>query len=257
MRTSLVPLLVGALLAAGGLVPTAVNAANPSKLWEIVHGECVPNQLRTGKPRPCAVVDLHRGVEPGYAALKDIVGDAQYLLIPTQRISGIESSKILAADAPNYFSLAWRWRSLFERRLPRAVPRDGISLAINSPEGRTQNQLHIHIDCVRSDVREILRRQRADFGPGWRPIAAPLVGHRYHGMRVLSDHLDANPFRLLASRMPRARTRMGDYTLVVVGAEFAHHRRGFVILARRAIGATESGASGEELQDHTCAIAQK
>jgi CDP-diacylglycerol pyrophosphatase len=253
MPKRLVPLLAGALVTVGGLAPSAANAANPNKLWEIVHGECVPNQLRTGKPRPCAVVDLGRG----YAALKDIVGEAQYLLIPTSRISGIESPKILAADAPNYFSLAWRWRTLFELRLPRAVPRDGISLAINSPEGRTQNQLHIHIDCVRPDVSEILRRQQVDFGPGWRPLAARLVGHRYQGMRVLGDHLEADPFRLLASRMPRARARMGDYTMVVVGAEFARHRRGFVILARRAKGANESGASGEELQDHTCAIARR
>jgi CDP-diacylglycerol pyrophosphatase len=257
MRKRLVPLLAGALVALAGLAASAANAANPNKLWEIVHGECVPHQLRTGKPGPCAVVDLDRGVGRGYAALKDIVGEAQYLLIPTSRISGIESPKILAADAPNYFSLAWRWRSLFERRLPRAVPRDGISLAINSPEGRTQNQLHIHIDCVRPDVREILRRQRVDFGPGWRPLAARLVGHRYQGMRVLGDHLDPDPFKLLASRMPRARARMGDYTMVVVGAEFAHRRRGFVILARRAKGANESGASGEELQDHTCAIARR
>ena len=31
-----------------------------------------------------------------------------------------------------------------------------ISLTINSPTGRTQNHFHIHISCLRADVREKL-----------------------------------------------------------------------------------------------------
>jgi len=230
-QASRVSPLVGLLLfAASCLVPGSTRAADPNKLWEIVHDKCVPREMRTGDPKPCAAVDVRHGIRKGYAVLKDLVGPAQYLLIPTARITGIESPKILAPNAPNYFSEAWRRRSFFERRLHRTVPREDTSLAINSAEGRTQNQLHIHIDCVRPDVRDILRRK--NIGPGWRPIAARLAGHRYMGMRVAGSHLDANPFKLLASRVPGARARMGTYSIVVVGERFAHRRGAFVILAQ-------------------------
>jgi CDP-diacylglycerol pyrophosphatase len=253
-QTSRVSALVGALLlGASCLLPTGARAADPNVLWKIVHTKCVPGKERSGNPRPCAIVDVRNGVEKGYALLKDIVGPAQFLLIPTARISGIESPAILAPNAPNYFSEAWRRRSLFERRLYRAVPREDISLAINSAAGRTQNQFHIHIDCVRPDVRDSLRRQQAKIGPRWRPIATKLAGHRYIGMRVVGNSFGANPFKLLASRVPGARARMGSYTLAVVGEKFAHRRNGFLVLARRADSA--GGASGEELQDHACAIA--
>ena len=147
------PLAAALLLGASCLVPTSAHAADPNKLWEIVHGECVPGEVKIGNPKPCDAVDLRHGVSKGYAILKDKVGLAQYLLIPTARITGIESPKVLAPNAANYFSQAWRRRSFFERRLHFRVPREDISLAINSAEGRTQNQLHIHIDCVRPEVR--------------------------------------------------------------------------------------------------------
>jgi CDP-diacylglycerol pyrophosphatase len=248
------PLAAALMLALSCLVPAGAHAADPNKLWEIVHGKCVPGEVKSGDPKPCAAVDVRHGVSKGYAVLKDLRGPAQYLLIPTARITGIESPKILAPNAPNYFSEAWRRRSFFERRLRRAVPRQDISLAINSAQGRSQNQMHIHIDCIRPDVKTILSRQRANIGPRWRPIGTKLAGHRYLGMRVAGSRLDVNPFKLLASRVPAARTRMGTYSLVVVGERFAHRRSGFVILAQQTT--TGNPASGEELQDHACAIAR-
>jgi CDP-diacylglycerol pyrophosphatase len=248
--------LVGMLLFGASCLLPASAHADQHALWKIVRGDCVPSKVRTGSPGRCVLVDVHRGIKRGYAVLKDLRGTAQYLLIPTSRMTGIESPAILAPRAPNYFSEAWRRRSFVERRLHRTLPREDVSLAINSSVGRTQDQLHIHIDCVRPDVRDSLRRQRAAIGPRWRPIATRLVGHRYMGMRVVGSSLSANPFKLLASRMPRARARMGSYSLVVVGQEFGHRRSGFVVLAGRADSAG-GGASGEELQDHTCAVARE
>ena len=64
---------------------------------------------------PFAVVDLWEGDAKGYAVLKDLVGAAQYLLIPTARVPGIESLLLLAPEAPNYFADAWRERGYTER----------------------------------------------------------------------------------------------------------------------------------------------
>jgi CDP-diacylglycerol pyrophosphatase len=256
-QTSPVSLLAAALLlGATCLAPQGAEAADPNALWNIVHGKCVPERLRTGAPDPCAAVHIRHGVGSGYAVLKDLRGPAQYLLIPTSRISGIDSPAVLAPNAQNYFSQAWRQRRFVERRLHRTLPPEDTSLAINSAEGRSQNQLHIHIDCGRPDVRDSLQRQQAGIGRQWRPLADRLLGHRYLAMRVEGDRLDANPFKLLASRLPHARARMGKYSLVVVGEKSAPRRNGFLVLATRADGAG-GAASGEELQDHACSVARE
>ena len=232
-------------------------AANPDALWNIVHGQCVPDQQQKGDPAPCAFVDLREGDARGYVVLKDIVGATQYLLIPTARVPGIESPLLIAPEAPNYFADAWRERNYTERSAGHPLSRQAISLAINSAFGRSQNQLHIHIDCVGSDVRAALQRQLAAIGDSWAPLPEPLVGHPYRAMRVLGDALDGtNPFVLLADGVPGARRAMGEQTLIVVGAEFAGGRPGFIILTDRVNLATGDRASGEELQDHGCALAR-
>jgi CDP-diacylglycerol pyrophosphatase len=191
----------------------------------------------------------------GYVILKDRRGLTQYLLIPTVRVSGIESAYLLTG-APNYFADAWRERGYVERAARRALPRSAISLAINSAEGRSQNQLHIHIDCIRADVQEVLGRELSMIAGDWAPLPEPLIaGHHYRAKRVLADTLDGtNPFILLADGIPGARTAMGQQSLVVVGAEFASGRPGFIILNSEVDPSNGDNGSGEELQDHDCAI---
>jgi CDP-diacylglycerol pyrophosphatase len=231
--------------------------SDPNALWKIVHGMCVPDQQEHGSPAPCRLVDLRGGEPNGYALLKDLVGGSQFLLIPTARISGIESAALLAADAPNYFAAAWRARTYVEGALRKTLPRDDLSLAVNSVPGRSQNQLHIHIDCIRADVRAVLRQNEADIGQRWAPLGVALSGHPYMAMRVEAENLDGvSPFQLLADGLPGARQDMGSHTLVVVGAQFANGGPGFVILDDHANPASGDSASGEELQDHTCAVAK-
>jgi CDP-diacylglycerol pyrophosphatase len=228
------------------LLATPGRAADPDALWRIVSGQCVVDEQEHHSPAPCAAVDL----AGGYAVLKDRDGDTQYLLIPTTRVSGIESPAILAPDAPNYWADAWQARKLVDERAHRELPRDAISLAINSIDARSQNQLHIHIDCVRLDVQAALREHAADIGPQWSRFPVPLAGHNYLAIRLTQAELGAtNPFKLLADGMPGARDDMRDYTLVVVGTA-----DGFVLLAGHATGIGDRG-HGEELQDHTCAAA--
>lgn len=232
--------------------------ADPNALWNIVHGQCVPDELEHGDPKPCAAVELGSGLAGGYAVLKDIRGTTQYLLIPTRQIGGIESRALLARRAPNYFADAWRERHLVEKIVGHAMPRDMLSLAINSELARSQNQLHIHIDCVRADVRDALRRERAAIGRRWKPLPVLLAGHRYGAMRITGRSLAGHdPFKLLARGIPGAAADMGDHTLVVVGMQYAHSGPGFVILDDHADPGHGDDAGGEELQDHTCALARR
>jgi CDP-diacylglycerol pyrophosphatase len=233
------------------------RATDPEALWKIVHDKCLPDQQQKSDPAPCTLVDQREGDAKGYAVLKDIVGATQYLLIPTARVPGIESDSLLAPDAPNYFADAWRERGFTERAAGQPLPRQAISLAINSAFGRSQNQLHIHIDCIRMDVASALRRQHGAIGDSWAPLPEPIAGHSYMAIRVLADDLDgANPFALVADGVPGAHDAMGRQTLVVVGAEFADGHPGFIVLTDHVDLATGDRAAGEELQDHDCAFAQ-
>ncbi len=239
--------LVAVLAIAGG---TPVAAADSNALWTIVNGQCVPDQRNNDNPAPCAQVDLDGGEARGSAVLKDLVGATQFLLIPTARIGGIESPQILAADAPNYFADAWRARTFVEQRAGRELPRDWLSLAINSADARSQDQLHIHVNCVRADVRQALTAHVDSIGTTWQPFPVTLVGQQYRAIAVWDEELDAvNPFRLLADGLSAGDT-MGTQSLVVVGNNGADGRQGFVVLAGRADAASPGSGHGEDLQDH-------
>lgn len=250
--TSGLPLRVAAsLLAVLALVVGApAAAADPNALWDIVNGQCLPDQQRIGEPSPCALVNLDGGASRGYAVLKDLVGATQFLLIPTERVAGIESPQVLAADAPNYFADAWRSRTFVEQRAGRGLPRDWMSMAINSSAARSQNQLHIHIDCVRADVHQALSARAGEIGPTWSPFPVPLAGQLYRAMAVPGDDLDVvNPFLALADGLSGGE-QMGEQTLVVVGSTRADGQPGFVLLAGSAEETRPGSGHGEDLQDH-------
>jgi CDP-diacylglycerol pyrophosphatase len=233
--------MVRPVIVAGLLVMAACRSstADPNALWHIVGEQCVLDEQQNHSPKPCADVDL----AGGYAVLKDIVGDTQFLLIPTTRVTGIESPEILAPGAPNYWEAAWQARRYVNERAHRDLPRDDISLAINAADRRSQNQLHIHVDCVRLDVQAALREHAGTIGASWTPFPVKLAGRDYMAMRIEQPNLShANPFLLLADGVPGARADMGSYTLVVVGIT-----SGFIVLAGH--------GWGEALQDHACAVA--
>ncbi|MGD0188698.1 MAG: CDP-diacylglycerol diphosphatase [Roseiarcus sp.] len=246
-------------LAAARFAPFAVAfalfAAAPARaarmaLWTIVHEQCVPH-FRAGEgPRPCESVDLSQGEDKGVALLKDLRGVAQYLAIPTRRVSGIEDPLVLAPDAPDVFAFAWAGRRALEARLGRALPREAIGVSVNSQFVRSQDQLHLHVDCMDRDVMAALASYQDALDQQWRVMRAPLKGRRYWARRLDSaDLTDAAPFRLLADGLEGARDHMGLETLIAVGASFAG-KPGFVLLADHA--EMEGGGHAEDLQDHDC-----
>ncbi len=246
-------LLVKFALIAACLLAGAARAANPSALWNITNTQCVPHERDSGDPKPCVLADLREG----YVILKDIVGATQFLLMPTVRITGIESPEILAPGGPNYWNDAWRARHFTEARAGKPLPRDTLSLAVNSASGRTQNQLHIHIDCLRAEVRDALEANKDAIRPAWAPFPVSLMGLPWRAIRIDGAELGTfNPFLLLANGDPEAAADMAGHTLAVAGMTWADGQVGFVVLDGKADPMTGNRGSSEVLQDHDCALAR-
>lgn len=243
-------------LALVSIVAIVGSCAERSALWHVVHDLCVVDESRIGKPAPCEEVHLADGEAEGYAVLKSPLNRTEYLLIPTRRLSGIESRDLVDADTPNYWRAAWAARPFVSQRAGVELPRHAIGMAINSVPGRSQDQLHIHIDCVRQDVAEGIRRHQDALKDAWTPLPFDLDGGPYLVRRVDSADLDGvDPFRLLAEGGDGGAEDRADDTLVVVGASFAGDRPGFVLLAGRADPANDDTGHGEDLLDHSCSVA--
>jgi len=217
-------------------------------LRRIVQEQCVVNWSQHQAAAPCERVYLadSRTGNSGYAVLADRKGGAHYLLIPTQTMAGIDGRELLDPDAPNYFAEAWHARDLITRYVGHDVARTAIGLAVNTARSRSQDQFHIHIECLRQDVFESLRAAAGHMTETWSPVN--VAGSTYDGMRINGEGLDgSNPFELLAGLKPDVRHHMGDYTLVVAGMQFSSGP-GFVALAG-------TGPTGELLLDSSCAVA--
>ena len=222
-------------------------------LWRIVHDHCMPN-VEAGKgPSPCETVYSSDYPARGVAILKDLVGVAQMLAIPTRRITGIEDPQMLEPDAPKVFADGWKGKAFVEARLGKQLPREAVALTINSKWARTQDQLHVHVDCAAQSVVKILAGYRSALDAHWRPMTEPLKGRVYFARRLNSSDLEGiQPLRLLAEELEGAKGHMGDYSLAAIGADFTG-KPGFVLLADSF--SLEGGGHAEDIQDHSCEIA--
>jgi len=245
------------LLVLAALCPLPVHAADRDALKHIVQDQCVPHWQQLHDPAPCA-----RMVPPDFAVLADRKGGAHYLLIATGNVTGIEDPALLADASPNYFAAAWNARDRLDSVIGHPLRRESVGLAINSALMRGQDQMHIHIECVKPGVSRVLHAAAGALGHRWSPLS--LDDRVYSALRIDGEDLAGkDPFRLLADGVAGARADMRAFTIVVVGMQFADGA-GFIALAGRTPAGGENAvellttrglvAPGETLLDSTCAI---
>jgi CDP-diacylglycerol pyrophosphatase len=253
------------LLPAAAVLAAAPQAyaADRDALRHIVQDECLLHWRAQHEPTPCEQVVLpHMDVQRGYAVLADSKGGAHLLLIPTRTVSGIEDSALLLPQTPNYFAAAWAARMRLDAVVGHPLRRDAIGLAVNSALARGQDQLHIHMECLRPAVYRALHSAAADaIGSHWAVLA--VEESPFRARRLMGQDLGtANPFVLLADALPEARHSMGNYTVVVAGMEFKEGP-GFMVLAGptptrqellRGVSGNGLVAPGETLLDASCAV---
>jgi CDP-diacylglycerol pyrophosphatase len=138
----------------------------------------------------CASVDPSREL----VVLKALKGSAHYLVIPTRSITGIEEPAVQQTTFPDYWSPAWE---AAERYVGK--PREWLGLAINSAARRSQDQLHVHVACVREDVKTALEGRSDD---SW--AKQPVITLQKHDWVRLFGRLQLRRrghFRIIAERL--------------------------------------------------------
>ncbi|MEH2405632.1 CDP-diacylglycerol diphosphatase [Nostoc sp.] len=217
-------------------------------LWNKVQ-KCITNQREIHKPDPCVYVDINN---------KYVVANGSkpvdYLLVPTDKISGIEAPQISQSNSRNYWQYAWKKatdKDYIRSKAPQVKYPEQIGLAINSKQARHQDQLHIHMSCIKKVVSEELEK-----GEKTREITDRFQSQKYvnlegnnYSIRLLkNDSLSDynNPFLLVKEFV--GQTKMEEQSIAVVGRK----QGGFYILNTQSD--TQSGykAVAEKLLDEDC-----
>jgi CDP-diacylglycerol pyrophosphatase len=231
-----------------------VSAANRGELWFVVHDMCLPAYQSIGVAFPCAEVNIANGLDRGFAVIQVPSSAVHVIVVPTARISGIESPALQSENAPNYWEAAWNARRFVEQGARRQLPRDKIGMAINAAASRSQDQLHIHVSCIAPAVADFVRRHQAEIHGDWTLVRAKLAGHRFMAMKIETESLaQVDPFKLLAHGLPSNKLSIGRQALAVIGATFGDGRTGFYLLANDSGPSPRNIVSAEALLDDKCA----
>jgi CDP-diacylglycerol pyrophosphatase len=171
-----------------------------------------------------------------------------YLIIPVEKITGIEDTKILSQPYSDLWQDAWLWAGKYPGQSASR-----IGMAINSKSGRTQTQLHIHISCVLPDVSAVLMNANI---PSLSPKPVPVdLGpsgskHTYKVLKVSSLSGDNSPFKIVAA-LDGAKEHMEVQSIAVIGSLIPNE---YYILNTTAD--TTNPGHAEELLEQDCGLSK-
>ncbi len=252
LAVACVAALVGA--ASQGRTRGLARMLTPRTLLWAVDRACTLDARVTGRPYPCASVVQAGPDGPGHVILMAPMGRTHMVLVPTRRIQGIED--VVTADGlgNGYLSEAWAARSRVGQALRRDLPWQATGLAVNSGLTRSQDQLHVHVDCARKAVLAALASQLGGIpSDGWREGGFVYRGHPFWARRVGEGSLSRlDPFRL-ASEIPEVRSQPHSVTMAVLGVEGDGHRTVVALVGLSDPWQDRGQFTAEHLLDHTCA----
>jgi CDP-diacylglycerol pyrophosphatase len=220
---------------AGGAAATCPLSPAPNTLWSLA--QC-SHDLHS---RPsCRVYDA----KDEYVIIKDnaLTKPDAYLIIPTEKVGGIEDPRIFESPFVAFWEYGWSRSQQYPGQ-----PAARIGLAINSEYSRSQNQFHIHISCARPDVSEALEAKDIPMYPA-HAVTLPLgpYGNTYEAVRVSGLSGANSPFKVIQD-IPGVKGHMADQGIAVIGSQKANEY--YVVDTHR--GGSNPGHA-EELLDQTC-----
>lgn len=242
----------GLILSALALLLT--GCARSDALWMVTQDLCMKNYDLRRDPAPCQQIYQPQGKEQGFSILQNPRYPYHFILVPNLAMSGIESIALTRAGRTDYFGYAWLMRYRLRAAYGAAVPDDRLGLAINSAYGRSQNQLHIHLTCLREDVRRQLQAERPYISEAWRPLPDRLLKHRYYARRVMQPAaMGIYPIDSVARHFQLSPPQLAEYGVALIPTTF-EEGQGFILLTTRRGWDKGNRASVESLLDKRCEI---
>ena len=223
--------------------------ADRNILWNKINGGCVPGYVNKDTYQPCSLVDMNEKI----AVYKVDNDKYQYLLLPTDKITGVEDDKLQKNGSPNYLYDAWLAKTFLTERLGKPIKERFISLALNPQNARSQDQLHIHISCLSSSANEILSKiPEGKINTAWSKEQVTIPPYSFYYRKVSLDELiNENLFKSVSDKVKQEKGSL-EYTgvgLVNRGPE------NFIMLV--GIGTSAKGVSAELIQDHECQLVEQ
>jgi len=208
---------------------------------------CAFAKRTVGVSFPCLAVEAGEPGGDDYVVIRAPRYRTEVLIVPIRPIAGIEDPALLRTSSAHLWEAAWRSRHFVGDALGRKLPRNAIGLAVNSVAGRSQDQFHIHVDCLDPVVQRALLAGRDRIGERWRRFPMRLAGQSYWVRSIAGGDLEGvNVAALISRGLPRVRRLMEGVSVAVVGTTLADGRDGFLLLAN------DSNGMAETLLDHSC-----
>ena len=243
--------LLAALLAAVTVASPASAAPDPSRdvLWAALK-TCVLAKRLANRTFPCLSVDLGDGDRPGSAVLRAPGEPTHSVVMPTDTVPGLEAPVLRGPRGTAYWRAALAARPLVSDVLKGRLTPAEVGLAVNSARGRSQDQLHIHLDCLKPSVLKAVRAHGRQVRHTWSRFPVPLAGDRYYALRVPeAEAAQFNPFAALHT-LPGARPDLHRTSFAALATPPGDPEPGYILLAYRA-----PSASAEDVMDHSCTVA--
>lgn len=228
------------------------GCARSDALWEVVDKLCLTNYAQKRDPAPCRQVYLPNGRQQGFVVIQNPRFPYHFILVPSAPLAGIESAALQSAQQTDYFGYAWGMRTLLRHQYGAPIPDDWLGMTLNSAYGRSQNQLHIHLSCLREDVRRQLLAERPYISTRWQKLPDKLLRHTFYARKVMQPAaMGLYPIRDVAGSFQLMPAGMAHYGVAVIPTTF-DGERGFILLTTREGWDSGNRASVEALLDKRC-----
>lgn len=217
-------------------------------LWKHVQERCLmPERVLHAD---CAVVDRERGL----VLYKDAIGPSHYLVIPDHKVTGVDDPALWDDDKTrNQWAFGWEARDIVSKAIGKRVPDNLVGLAVNSRASRSQDQLHIHLDCISEAARAFVAGNAGKASEGWgefrfqgKPVRAVLIPSPDNTLRF-------NAFDAVRTSLPEPE-RVADRGVFVTYVARPDGPSGFMVVDQPVDGASGSTGHASDFLDRACRL---
>jgi CDP-diacylglycerol pyrophosphatase len=217
---------------------TANGSSKPNDrqaLWSVIRTACVPASY-FGLTLPCAKVNRDRG----YAVIKSPAPyGLSFIVTPVVPVAGIESLATTTGDTNRLWLAAWEERDLLERAAKHKINWSDVVLAVNSKSTRSQDQLHIHLGCIKSSIRDFLAVEPSSTGENWQSAHPSSINVSFFVKLLPEEDIRRDLFKLVFDELPGGRLFAEKQTIALAGVTRGSWRGFALIVTLDAVSAEE------------------